>query len=336
MNGRVVASERPGHSILEVPNPLGVVAVLSAFNFPVAVYGWNLALAFAAGNATLWKPAPSTPLCSIAVTKIVSEVLKKNGIPGAAAGLVTGGKAVGETVVGSTDVDMVSFTGSEAVGREVGKAVQARFGKVLLELGGNNGTLHTAYLPRCILNRHPAAVVMPDADLDMAVPAVFFGAVGTAGQRCTSTRRLYLHSSVVQSFLSRLESLYQSVRPGDPLARGTLLGPLHSRAAMGVYHDAIEHLHTTGAEILTGGAPYKDLPAPLDGGNFVMPTIAIPQGVNVKDRVWSTETFAPVLNVGVFDELEQAIEWNNGVPQVRPGPLRSLSILRTYPRVCRA
>ena len=168
---------------------------------------------------------------------------------------------------------------------------------------------------------------MPDADLNMAVPAVFFGAVGTAGQRCTSTRRLYLHSSVVQTFLSRLESLYQSVKPGDPLDRTTLLGPLHSRAALDVYHDAIEHLHTTGAEVLTGGAEYKDLPKPLDGGNFVMPTIAIPQEVNVKDKVWSTETFAPVLNVGVFDELEQAIEWNNGVPQVRLSSLRCSTIL---------
>ncbi|CDO74597.1 hypothetical protein BN946_scf184586.g2 [Trametes cinnabarina] len=298
MNGRVVASERPGHSILEVPNPLGVVAVLSAFNFPVAVYGWNLALSLAAGNATIWKPAPSTPLCSIAVTKIVSTVLERNGVPGAVAGLVTGGKDVGVTVVDSKLVDMVSFTGSEAVGRQVGQAVQSRFGKVLLELSGNN-----------------AAVVMPDADLDMAVPSVFFGAVGTAGQRCTTTRRLYLHSSIVQSFLSRLETLYQSVQPGDPLDPATLLGPLHTRQAMDVYHSAVERLLQSGAEILTGGAAYRDLPKPLDGGNFVMPTIAIPQSVDVTDPIWSTETFAPVLCVGVFDELEQAIEWNNGVPQ---------------------
>ena len=135
---------QPAQSVV-VPNPLGVVAVLSAFNFPVAVYGWNLSLSLAAGNATLWKPAPSTPLCSIAVTKIVSSVLEKNGVPGAVAGLVTGGKAAGEAVVGSPSVDMVSFTGSEAVGREVGKVVQGRFGKVLLELGGNNGTHHTCY-----------------------------------------------------------------------------------------------------------------------------------------------------------------------------------------------
>ncbi|OBZ76139.1 Alpha-aminoadipic semialdehyde dehydrogenase [Grifola frondosa] len=298
MNGRVVASERPGHTILEVPNPLGVVAVLSAFNFPVAVYGWNLALSLAAGNATLWKPSPSTPLCSIAVTKIVSSVLEKNGIPGAVAGLVTGGKDVGASIVESEDVDMVSFTGSETVGRRVGQVVQSRFGKVLLELGGNN-----------------AAVVMPDADLSLAVPAVFFGAVGTAGQRCTSTRRLYLHSSIVQKFLSRLETLYASVHPGDPLDSATLLGPLHNRNAVEIYSNAVDHLLKTGAEILTGGASYTSLKDPLKNGHFVMPTIAIPERVDVSDKVWNTETFAPILTVGVFDELEEAIEWNNGVPQ---------------------
>ncbi|KIP07388.1 hypothetical protein PHLGIDRAFT_89610 [Phlebiopsis gigantea 11061_1 CR5-6] len=300
MNGRVVASERPGHSILEVPNPLGVVAVLSAFNFPVAVYGWNLALAFAAGNATVWKPSPSTPLCSIAVTKIVSGVLERNGIPGAAASLVIGGKDVGEAIVENKSVDMVSFTGSEAVGRQVAKVVQGRFGKVLLELGGNN-----------------ASIVMPDADLSLAVPAVFFGAVGTAGQRCTSTRRLYLHRDIAPSFLSRLLSLYKSLGPGDPLAPATLLGPLHTRAAVGIYSSAIERLRASGAELLCGAAPYAtgELPGALHGGNWVRPTVAVPTKVDLEHDVWRTETFAPVLCVGVFDELEEAIEWNNGVPQ---------------------
>ncbi|OSX57392.1 hypothetical protein POSPLADRAFT_1174440 [Postia placenta MAD-698-R-SB12] len=300
MNGRLVASERPGHSILEVPNPLGVVAVLSAFNFPVAVYGWNLALSLAAGNATLWKPSPSTPLCGIAVTKIVSGVLERNGVPGAVAGLVTGDKDVGAGIVESQDVDMVSFTGSEAVGRHVGKVVQSRFGKVLLELGGNN-----------------AVIVMPDADLSLAVPAVFFGAVGTAGQRCTSTRRLFLHRAIAPEFLSRLRALYASLLPGDPLAPSTLLGPLHTRAAVGVYSDAVARLQTVGAEILTGGARYDGaaLGSPLDGGNFVQPTIAVPPTVDMGDAVWRTETFAPVLCVGVFDALEEAIAWNNGVPQ---------------------
>ncbi|KAK7683850.1 hypothetical protein QCA50_013228 [Cerrena zonata] len=300
MNGRVVASERPGHNILELPNPLGVVAVLSAFNFPVAVYGWNLALSLAAGNATLWKPAPSTPLCAIAVTKIVASVLEKNDIPGAVAGLVIGGTSVGQAVVESKDVDMVSFTGSETVGRRVGQVVQSRFGKVLLELGGNN-----------------ASIIMPDADLSLAVPAVFFGAVGTAGQRCTSTRRLYLHRSIAPEFLSKLQSLYSSLQPGDPLDTSTLLGPLHNKAAVGIYSNAINRLRSAGAEILVGGSTYasQELRETLGGGNWVKPTIAMPQEVNVGHPIWSEETFAPILTVGVFDELEEAIEWNNGVPQ---------------------
>ncbi|KAI0694506.1 NAD-aldehyde dehydrogenase [Cytidiella melzeri] len=301
MNGRVVASERPGHSILEVPNPLGVVGVLSAFNFPVAVYGWNLALSFAAGNSTLWKPSPTTPLCSIATIKIVSSVLERNGIPGAVAGLVIGGKDVGEAVVESDNVDMVSFTGSEHVGRQVGKVVQSRFGKVLLELGGNN-----------------AVIVMPDADLSLAVPSTFFGAVGTAGQRCTSTRRIYLHRSIAPNFLSKLTGMYKTLKPGDPLDSKTLLGPLHTKAAVGVYTNAVEQLKSVGAEILVGGAPYYShlTGTHLEGGNYVNPTLAIPpSNLPLSHPIWQTETFAPVVCVRVFDELEEAIESNNGVRQ---------------------
>ncbi|KAI0826342.1 Aldehyde/histidinol dehydrogenase [Irpex lacteus] len=213
MNGRVVASERPGHSILEVPNPLGVVGVLSAFNFPVA----------------------------------------KNGIPGAVAGLVIGDRDVGEAVV------EMSFTGSERVGRQVGKVVQSRFGKVLLELGGNN-----------------AVVVMPDADLSLAVPSTFFGAVGTAGQRCTSTRRIYLHRSIAPDFLHKLTSLYKNLSPGDPLDPKTLLGPLHTKNSVDIFSFALDSLDSVGADILVDG------------------------------------TFAPVTTVKVFDEIEEAIEWNNG------------------------
>ncbi|KAG5639746.1 hypothetical protein H0H81_000026 [Sphagnurus paluster] len=297
MNGNVVASERPGHSILEVPNPLGVVGVLSAFNFPVAVYGWNLALSMAAGNATIWKPSPSTPLCSIAITKIVARVLEANGLPGAIAGLVTGGKEAGEAIAQSRDVEMVSFTGSEHVGRIVGKTVMSRFGKTILELGGNN-----------------ASIVMPDADLSLAVPSVFFGAVGTAGQRCTSTRRLYLHRDIAPEFLDRLKKLYGSIKPADPLIDTTLLGPLHTSAAVKTYSATIDHLRSIDAEILVGGSRYTD--ASLAAGNFVQPTIAIPKSVDPKAQIWSTETFAPILNAAVFDKLEDAIEWNNAVPQV--------------------
>ncbi|KAH9030526.1 NAD-aldehyde dehydrogenase [Lactarius pseudohatsudake] len=295
LNGKVINSERPGHTILEVPNPLGVLGVLSAFNFPVAVYGWNLSISMAAGNATIWKPSPTTPLCSIAVTRIVSGVLEKNNIPGAVAGLVTGGKDVGEALVQSRDVDMVSFTGSEHVGRIVGKNVQSRFGKVLLELGGNN-----------------AAIVMPDADLSLAVPAVFFGSVGTAGQRCTSTRRLYLHRTIAPEFLARLQKLYGALKPGDPLDARTLLGPLHTRAAVDAYDGAIAELKAAGSQILVGGARFDG-----GGGNFVRPTIAVPPAVAAAadGALWATERFAPVLLVAEFEELEQAIAWNNAVPQ---------------------
>ncbi|THU97639.1 NAD-aldehyde dehydrogenase [Dendrothele bispora CBS 962.96] len=300
MNGRVVASERPGHSILEVANPLGVVAVLSAFNFPVAVYGWNLALSLAAGNATIWKPSHTTPLCAIAVTSIISKVLEENRVPGAVAGLITGGKDVGTRVVGS-DVDLVSFTGSERVGKIVGQKVAERFGKVILELGGNN-----------------AAIVMPDADLSLAVPGVFFGAVGTAGQRCTSTRRLFLHRQIADEFLDKLRRLYASIQPGDPLVEGTLLGPLHSQDGVSTYSSTVDHLKSIQAEIISGpssGSEGRYTQEPFGSGNFVKPVVAVPKTVDMSEKIWREETFAPILNVGVFDEIEQAVEWNNGVPQ---------------------
>ncbi|KAG6335172.1 hypothetical protein ID866_3916 [Astraeus odoratus] len=255
-----------------VPNPLGVVGILTAFNFPVAVYGWNFSLSFTAGNANVWKPSPTTPLCAIAITKIISHVLEQNGLPGAVSALVSGSRDVGEGVVNSPDIPLVSFTGSENVGRVVGKAVQSRFGKTILELGGNN-----------------ASIVMPDADLSMAVPAVFFGAVDA------------------------LRRLYASLKVGDPLADGTLFGPLHTHAAVGVYSNAIQRLRERGAQILTGGQKYDQ--DHLRRGNFVQPTIAIPASMDPADAIWTTETFAPILNVAIFDELEQAIAWNNEVPQ---------------------
>jgi aldehyde dehydrogenase family 7 member A1 len=158
-----------------------------------------------------------------------------------------------------------------------------------------------------------ASVVMPDVDFSLAIPAVFFGAVGTAGQRCTSTRRLYLHRSIADDFLSRLRRLYESIRPGDPLVKETLLGPLHTRAAVAIYSNAVQYLRSIDAEILIGGERYHK--TPLDKGNFVQPTITVPKSSNPADMIWQTETFAPILNVAIFDELEQAIEWNNAVPQ---------------------
>ncbi|KAH9077643.1 NAD-aldehyde dehydrogenase [Lactarius deliciosus] len=289
LNGRVINSERPGHTILEVPNPLGVLGVLSAFNFPVAVYGWNLSISMAAGNATIWKPSPTTPLCSIAVTRIVSGVLEKNNIPGAVAGLVTGGKDVGEALVQSRDFRSL---GASTVGRIVGKNVQS-------------SVRQSAARARRKQRHTPAAIVMPDADLSLAVPAVFFGSVGTAGQRCTSTRRLYLHRAIAPEFLARLQKLYGALQPGDPLDARTLLGPLHTRAAVDAYDGAIAELNAAGAQILVGGARYDNEGG---AGNFVRPTIAVPRAAAAADgALWATERFAPVLLVAEFEELEQAI-----------------------------
>jgi aldehyde dehydrogenase family 7 protein A1 len=247
----------------------------------------------------------------------------------------------------------VSFTGSENVGRIVGKNVQSRFGKVLLELGGNNGSspipprVHTSYIHSIcqrFIYHQSAAIIMPDADLSLAVPAVFFGSVGTAGQRCTSTRRLYLHRAIASEFLTRLQALHASpaLHPGDPLDARTLLGPLHSRAALDIYDDTITELKEAGAQFLLdsrGQGRYDNLTSPLDSGNFVRPTIAmIPKQLTSKSKfkpragsdadadagkaaaaaasaLWAKERFVPVLCVAEFEELEEAIAWNNAVPQ---------------------
>jgi aldehyde dehydrogenase family 7 member A1 len=194
----------------------------------------------------------------------------------------------------SHSIFVVSFTGSEHVGAKVGKKVQGRFGKVLLELGGNN-----------------ASIVMPDADLSLAVPAVFFGAVGTAGQRCTSTRRLFLHREIAPKFLDALKKAYATIPAGDPLESSTLLGPLHNESAVKAYHKALMHLHDVGADVLTGGKSFH--PKGLEKGHFVQPTIAIPPSRDLD--LWKKELFAPILNVAIFDDLEEAIALNNSVPQ---------------------
>ncbi|GAA5882085.1 hypothetical protein JCM1840_007547 [Sporobolomyces johnsonii] len=298
IGGTVVASEREKHFITEVANPLGVVGVITAFNFPVAVYGWNLALSFITGNATIWKPAPTAPLTAIATTKIIQSVLEANKLNGALASLLCGGGEVGETLVNDRRVDLLSFTGSETRGREVGMKVAGRFGKSLLELGGNN-----------------AAIVLPDANLPLALRAVTFAALGTSGQRCTSTRRLFLHSSIAPHFLTSLVGAYRSVsaRMGDPLDPNTLVGPLHSQDGVKRFEAAMEEVREQGGEVLVGGEVIK-MEGALQGGNWVEPTVVL-----VRDRekceVMKRETFAPILFVSTFDTLEEAIELNNSVEQ---------------------
>ncbi|BEI85562.1 hypothetical protein CcaverHIS002_0509630 [Cutaneotrichosporon cavernicola] len=271
-------------SIQGHPQPLGTVGILSAFNFPVAVYGWNFAIAFVAGNSTIWKPSPTTPLCAIAVTQIVQKVLEENGLPGAAASLVTGDIDVGKNLVASPSLPLISFTGSERVGREVGKNVQERFGKTILELGGNN----------CV-------IVDKDADLSQALQGVLFAAVGTAGQRCTSTRRLLLHKDIAKPFLEKF------LQP--------LIGPLHSPVSVANYEKAIEGVLARGGELLTKRSGRMAAPANWDeatGGNWVWPVVMRPKQ---DDPCWQEEVFAPVLYVAEFETLEDAIRLNNSVPQ---------------------
>ncbi|KAK2723469.1 alpha-aminoadipic semialdehyde dehydrogenase-like [Artemia franciscana] len=292
LEGKVLPSERPGHVLLEQWNPLGVVGVISAFNFPVAVYGWNNAIALVCGNTLLWKGAPSTPLCSIATTKIVAQVLERNGLPGAICSLVTGGANIGEAMANDKRLPLLSFTGSTQVGKKVGVAVQERFGKHLLELGGNN-----------------AIIVAEDADIDVVIRASLFACVGTAGQRCTTTRRLIVHEKVYDEVLSKLVKAYSQVidRIGDPLEETTLIGPLHSKLSFEGYLKAIEDAKAAGGKVEFGG---KIIERP---GFYVEPTIisGLPHDAPVVHR----ETFAPIVYVLKASSVEESISWNNEVDQ---------------------
>jgi len=289
IEGKVLPSERPGHALFEMWNPLGLVGVISAFNFPVAVFGWNNALSLVCGNVNLWKGAPSTPLSSVAVTRIISQVLEKNNLPGEICSLVSGGADVGQAMAEDPRVKLLSFTGSTAVGRKVGVTVQQRFGKSLLELGGNN-----------------AIVVMEDADLAMVVRSVLFAAVGTAGQRCTTTRRLILHEKVYDEVLSRLQKAYKQVKIGDPLEAGTLCGPLHTKQAVEHFVKAVQGSQSQGGKLVLGGNVLKR------PGNFVEPTIV---EANRGMKAVKEEVFVPILYVLKVKNLDEAIEINNEVAQ---------------------
>jgi aldehyde dehydrogenase (NAD+) len=287
--GKTMASERPNHRMYEQWHPLGPVGVISAFNFPVAVWSWNAAIAAVCGDTVLWKPSERTPLTAVAVTRICNEVMAGSGFEGVF-NLVAGtGPEVGRLLVEDRRLPLISATGSTRMGRQVGPAVAARLGRTILELGGNN-----------------AIIIMDDADLELAVRAALFAAVGTAGQRCTSLRRLLVHRAVADKMVDRLKEAYAQVRIGDPLEEGTLMGPLVNEAAVENMMAAVETAREQGAQIVTGG---RRLDRP---GYFVEPTIArIPAGAPIV----AEETFAPILWVIEFDTLEEAIELHNAVPQ---------------------
>jgi L-aminoadipate-semialdehyde dehydrogenase len=303
--GNMMQSERPDHRMFEQWHPLGVVGVITAFNFPVAVWSWNAALAAVCGDATLWKPSSQVPLCAVAVTKIAAEVCRQNDVDPAVFSLAIGkGSTVGERMLQDKRLPLISFTGSTQMGFRVAETVARRLGRTILELGGNN-----------------AIVVTPSADMDMVLPAILFGACGTAGQRCTSTRRIIVHESVRNELVSRLTKAYEGVRIGNPLEEDTLMGPLVTRAAVSDLQNAIERVKAEGGKILYGGEPLTGDDYP--GGHYVKPCIA---AVKNDFTIVQEETFAPILYIigygskdatprEAVEEIGEAIEIHNDVPQ---------------------
>ncbi len=287
--GNTMASERPDHRMYEHWHPLGPVGVISAFNFPVAVWSWNAAIAAVCGDTVVWKPSERTPLTAIAVTKIAAQVMEGSGFEGLFNLVVGDGKTVGNAMNHDTRLPLISATGSCNMGRIVGPAVAQRMGRSILELGGNN-----------------AVIVMDDADLDLAVRAALFSAVGTAGQRCTSLRRLLVHRAIADKMIDRLAEAYKTIPIGDPLEAGTLMGPVAGEQAIEQMMTALEIGREQGARVVTGGNRI-DRP-----GFFVEPTIAVvPKGASITQQ----ETFAPILWVTEFETLDEAIEIQNGVTQ---------------------
>jgi L-aminoadipate-semialdehyde dehydrogenase len=283
--GLTMHSERPGHRMYEQWHPLGVVGILSAFNFPVAVWSWNAFLAAICGNVSVWKPSPKTPLTAIAVQQLCNRVLGERGLPPIFQLFIDGGSDLATRFVDDRRVALVSFTGSTPVGRKVGERVAARLGKSLLELGGNN-----------------AIIVDETANLDLAVPAIVFGAVGTAGQRCTSTRRVFVHQGVAAQLERRLANAYRQVRIGNPLDPATLMGPLIDPQAVERFEAAVAAARAAGGEVLHGG---RRLPGP---GHFVEPTL-----IRARNDwpIVQAETFGPILYLISVDSLEEAIAGQN-------------------------
>jgi len=290
--GLTMHSERPGHRMYEQWHPLGLVGVISAFNFPVAVWAWNAFVAAVCGDITLWKPSPKTPLSAIAAMRICNEALKSGGFPDIFFLFNDAGTELASQFVDDKRIALISFTGSTRVGRIVGERVAQRMGRSLLELGGNN-----------------AIIVDASADLKLAIPAIVFGAVGTAGQRCTTTRRLFVHESIFDDVLATLVAAYKQVEKkiGDPTDAKNLMGPLNSRDAVNAYLGAIEKAKASGGKVATGGAAIEGK------GNFVLPTIIT--GLKNSDEVVQTETFAPILYVMKFKTIDEAITQQNAVPQ---------------------
>jgi len=291
--GLTMQSERPGHRMFEQWHPLGVVGIISAFNFPVAVWSWNAVLAAVCGDVCIWKPSEKTPASAAAVQHIIRKVLIANQLPEGVFSILQGDREIGERMAADRRVALVSATGSTRMGKRVAEVVGARLGKTLLELGGNN-----------------AIIVSEKANQDLALRAVLFGAVGTAGQRCTTTRRVIIHSSIYISFVDKLKKAYAQVTIGSPLLETNLMGPLIDEQAVNAYTRAINQLESEGGKILYGGKVLNG--NGFESGCYVQPTLAEAQN---HYHIVQEETFAPILYVMSYDTLEQAITMQNDVKQ---------------------
>ena len=291
--GITLHSERAQHRMYEQYHPLGVVGIISAFNFPVAVWAWNATLAWVCGDVCVWKPSEKTPFCAIACQKIMSNVLKNNNLPEGISCLVNGDASVGEMLTDDNRVPLISATGSTRMGRVVGAKVASRFGKTILELGGNN-----------------AMVITPDADLSIAVVGVVFGAVGTAGQRCTTTRRLIIHDSIYEKVKEMLIGAYEQIKIGNPLDESNHMGPLIDKNAVRMYQSAIEQVQDEGGCIVVSGGILEG--ENYKSGCYVKPVIA---EADNKFNIVQSETFAPILYLMKYSDINEAINMQNNVPQ---------------------
>jgi len=306
--GLTMTSERPSHRLYEQYHPLGVVGIISAFNFPVAVWSWNVALAWVCGNVCIWKPSEKTPLCSIACQQIISEVLKENSMQEGISCIINGGAEVGKWIAEDHRIALVSATGSTRMGKDVGQRVASRLGKSLLELGGNN-----------------AIIISPHADLNTAIPASVFGAVGTCGQRCTSTRRLIVHESIFEEFINFLQKAYEQLRIGNPLDENNHVGPLIDLDAVEVYTEALSQVEAQGGAWLVSGSVLSE----KDYGSncYVKPAVAI---IDHDAPIVYQETFAPILYVIKYKgEIEEAISIQNEVKQGLSSSIMSLNVRET-------
>ena len=291
--GKTMASERPHHHLIERWHPLGIVGIITAFNFPVAVWSWNAMIALVCGNVCIWKPSEKTPLSALACQHLFQQVLDANNIDFPISAIITGAKEPGQWMAEDKNIALLSATGSVTMGRSVASTVGQRLGKVLLELSGNN-----------------AMIITPSADQKLALSAAVFGAVGTAGQRCTTTRRLIIHSSIFDSFTDRLVQAYSQIKIGDPLDTRIHMGPLIDQDAVDTYLHALDSILRQGGHFLVEGGTIQ--PEGLDAGFFVKPAIAV---VEPDMRIIQHETFAPILYVMKYDTMEDAIRYQNNVSQ---------------------